>query len=346
MRILAGTSRGVFVIDSNDTNAGNEGGGEPESVLQSRGVRDLYLHRVNAGSAPICFAGTGAGLYRSTDAGDSWTQVGFEEEEVWQVRGVGNLLYAGTQPAGLYRSTDAGATWEPVDSFMNAPEASDWCVPVEPKLPGRARAIVVDPDDPRRVLVGVEVGGIMATEDGGESWRLTLPGDNPDLHMLSLHPTEPNTVFASTGYGRLDGVAEMVEGNAGVFRSEDFGRSWQYAWRGITPRYSRPMCIDPRQPVSLTVASAPTAFSNFKEPDGAGAMLFRSVDGGESWHSLVDAAHSPSRANIHGLTPDPSEGGGVVIGTDTGEVWRVNTDSQWTCVATGIPAVLALGAIA
>jgi hypothetical protein len=137
----------------------------------------------------------------------------------------------------------------------------------------------------------------------------------------------------------------MVEGNAGVFRSDDHGLTWRYAWRGITPRYSRPMCIDPRSPFGLTVASAPTAFSSFRDAQGAGAMLFRSEDGGDSWRSLCDEAHSPSRANIHGLAADPEISGGVVIGTDTGELWRVSNDAHWTQLGSGMPAVLSVCAV-
>ncbi len=112
----------------------------------------------------------------------------------------------------------------------------------------------------------------------------------------------------------------MIEGNAGVFRSDDYGESWQYAWKGITPRYSRPMCIDPRAPYGLTIASAPTAFSSFKDEEGAEAMLFRSEDEGQSWRSICDAAHTPSRANIHGLEPDPEVPGGVLIDAAEREV--------------------------
>jgi photosystem II stability/assembly factor-like uncharacterized protein len=329
MNILAGTSRGVYSLTGSDA----------RQVLESRGVRDL----VKLGER--LFAGTGAGLYASDDAGDSWLPVGMQDYEVWQIRSSGDgILYASTQPAALFRSDDGGDTWSEVESFANAPQAESWCIPLDSPLPGRARALVIDQLDPRRMWVGVEVGGIMRTEDGGESWELGLPGDNPDLHMMYAHPTRPDVLYASTGYGRLDGIAEEIEGNAGVFRSEDRGASWQYAWKGITPRYSRPMCVDPRAPYGLTIASAPTAFSSFKAEDGAQAMLYRSEDGGESWRSLCDSDHSPSHDNIHGLTPDPDVSGGVLIGTDTGDVWRVSDDAQWTQLGNGMPAVLSIAA--
>ena len=336
MTILAGTSRGLFRFAEECAARPGEPGAEP--VLHERGVREI----VGIGSR--LYAGTSTGLFVSDDDGMSWRNAGIEGCAVWQVRASrdGTLIYAAAEPAALFRSRDGGVSWEEVESFAAVPEAADWCVPVEPPMPGRARALIVDQENPDRIRVGVEVGGIMSSDDGGTSWRLDLPGANPDIHMLSAHPAHSEVLFATTGYGRLDGVAPMVEGNAGVFRSDDGGAEWRYVWHGVTPRYSRPMCIDPRPPYSLTVASAPNAFSSYKDPVGAEAMLFRSEDCGASWRSLGDAAHSPSTANFHGLAPHPSAPGDVVVGTDTGEVWRVTDAGDWRLLTSGLPAVMAL----
>ena len=69
-------------------------------------------------------------------------------------------------------------------------------------------------------------------------------------------------------------------------------------------------------------------------------MLLRSKDRGKSWRSLCDEAHTPSTANIHGLATDSERVGGVVIGTDDGEVWRISNDAQWTALADNLPPVL------
>jgi len=90
------------------------------------------------------------------------------------------------------------------------------------------------------------------------------------------------------------------------------------------------------------VGSSPTAFSAFKDEGGAKAMLFQSVDGGETWRSLCDPAHSPSAANFHGLVPDPAAAGGVLVGTDTGEIWRVSDGGEWTRLGSALPAVLSI----
>ncbi len=326
MMLCAGTSKGVYTI----TDAG------VRCALESRGVRELV------GAAGRLFAGTGDGLYVSGDDGASWRASGLAGREVWQLRdNGGGLLYAGTAPTGLFRSADGGESWTEIPALAELAEAGGWCIPTNPPVAARTRALVVSGD---RIWAGVEVGGIAVSEDAGATWSMVLPGDNPDLHMMFAHPEAPDTLYASTGYGRLDGVAEMVEGNAGVFRSEDGGASWVYAWRGITPRYSRPMCIDDRAPYGLTVASAPTAFSNYRQNNGAEAMLFRSEDGGDSWRSLCDQAHSPSAANFHGLTVDPEVPGGVLVGTDTGEVWQVGNDAEWRLCGDGMPAVLSIAA--
>ncbi len=87
----------------------------------------------------------------------------------------------------------------------------------------------------------------------------------------------------------------------------------------------------------VTVASAPTAFSHYKDEGGAHAGLYRSDDHGQSWRSLCDDAHLPSPVNFHGLITDPDNVGGVLVGTDTGEVWQVSDDAEWAELGSGLP---------
>ena len=327
MKIIAGTKEGVFVVDKGST----------RQTLAATDVWDLV--ETNG----YLFASTGKGLFRSNDAGESWQLAGLDNLEVWQTRSASDgVLYACTQPPALYRSTDSGETWLEVESFAHVPEAADWCLPTTPVTPGRARALVIDRNDPSRIWVGIEVGGIMHTSDAGKTWSLVVPGDNPDVHMMYADPKSSDVIYTSAGFGRFDGVAELVEGNAGVYRSEDGGKTWHFAWRGVTPLYARPMCIDLRPPFGLTVATAPGAGSHYSQEGGAKAMLFRSYDGGESWISLCDDDHSPSSANIHGLTPDPEHPGGVLIGTDTGEVWAISPEAEWSLLGSGMPSVLSV----
>jgi hypothetical protein len=253
-------------------------------------------------------------------------------------------LYASTQPAHLFNSQNGGDTWQEVSTFLEAPGAQRWCVPNSP-LGARALALAFDPFDAQRFWVGVEVGGVVATEDGGAHWSVSQPCGNADIHVLATHPLRPGVLFATTGYGRND-TAPMEPQMAGPYRSTDGGATWTYLGETMRPHYTRAMCIDPRPPFAFTVPAMPDVRSSVKDPDGAQAMLFQSTDDGATWCSLGDQAHSPSAVRLTAITPDPDQPGGVLVGTETGEVWRVSPEATWTQLNDSLPPVQALFALA
>jgi hypothetical protein len=156
-------------------------------------------------------------------------------------------------------------------------------------------------------------------------------------------PARAEVLYATTGFGRPDDDPQpLAERIAGLFGSRDGGRTWRYLWENLQPRYTRPMCIDPRAPYAVTVGCAPNAFSSHRDPGGAKAMLYQSTDGGETWRSLGDADHSPSTANIFAVAPAAEGSSSVLVGTDTGEVWRVSPQAEWSLLAKGLPPVQAL----
>jgi hypothetical protein len=75
----------------------------------------------------------------------------------------------------------------------------------------------------------------------------------------------------------------------------------------------------------------PVAASGAEHRDGYSPGV--SYEDGDRWD------HSPSAAQIHAVTADPETSGGVLVGTDTGEVWRVRPDARWTRVVQGLPMV-------
>ncbi len=328
MNLLIGTAQGAYLKKRADP--------KPTSGLEALNLRHLSR------SGPALLAGADTGLFRSLDNGQTWTPSGIEGRFVWDICARDEKLYAVTQPAELHVSTDHGATWKEIESFRLSPEAARWCVPITPPLPGRARTMVIDPANPRRWWIGVEVGGVAITTDAGATWTMSLPYQNSDPHVLVGHPEKPGVLFVSTGLGRLDNRQGMQQRIGGVFRTDDGGATWQYVWKPSMPRYTRPMCIDPRAPYAVTAGSGPTAFSSFKDPDGARAELYQTVDEGRTWTRLGDPAHSPSQANFHVVAPDPEVVSGVLVGTDTGEVWRVTPEAKWTLLAEGLPQVQAL----
>jgi photosystem II stability/assembly factor-like uncharacterized protein len=328
MEFVVGTSAGVFL---------GESGKPAEGINAGLGVRSM------AQAGDQVFAAGTDGVYRSSNGGRSWMRSGVDGGEVWSVMAApdhARTLYASTQPARLFVSRDRGDSWQEINSFLDAPGAARWCVPNNPQG-ARALALAFDPFNPLHWWVGVEVGGVVATEDGGRHWSVSQPGGNADVHLLAAHPQQAGLLFATTGYGRNDDKA-MQPRMAGPYRSVDGGVTWEYLGSNMQPHYTRPMCIDPRSPYVLTIPAAPDVRSSVKDPGGAQAMLYQSDDHGSTWRSLGDVAHSPSEARLTAVTPDPERTGWVMVGTETGEVWRVSPESIWTQLSEGLPPVQAL----
>jgi photosystem II stability/assembly factor-like uncharacterized protein len=327
MNFLVGTNAGVFLGES----------GQPAAGIEGRGVRQLVK-----GDGHL-FAAGADGVYASTDDGRSWARLGVDAGEVWSVLaapGDGGTLLASTQPAHLFRSDDGGSTWREVTSLLEVPGSERWCVPDNP-IGARAITIAADPFEARRYWVGVEVGGVLATADDGAHWSVTEPCGNADVHMLVPHPKRAGVLFATMGAGRLDtSPGEPLV--PGPYRSDDGGQTWQYLGTELQPRYARVLCVDPRPPYVLTVPAMPNFRSSAREPGGAQAMLFRSEDEGGTWRSLGDAAHAPSNVRLTAVAPDPREAGAVLVGTESGEVWRVSAEARWDRLCDGLPPVQAM----
>jgi hypothetical protein len=329
MNFIAGTSSGVYV---------------GASGIKSEGLVAGAVHHLSRVNGAI-FAGSADGIYKSSDDGKSWKRSGAEGCDVWHVTAHPSekgVLFAGTQPAHMFRSDDGGATWASFDAFLDAPGSDRWCLPGGQTA--RALTLAIDPFDAEHIVCGVEVGGVVASENGGRDWSTTLAGENADIHVLVAHPHDRRVIYATTGHGRNDDIP-MEPRMAGLYRSQDGGVSWQYLGDRMEPFYTRPICVDSRPPYAITVPTAPAVRSTITDPGGAQSVLFRSDDGGDTWRSLGDSTHSPSEARLTAVTPDEDQAGWALVGTETGEVWRVGPECEWTKLVEGIPPVLSLLAL-
>src|SRR5216683_2116688 len=306
---IIGTTEGVFVAQPGTPATATDLAGHDVKVLRQANGRLL--------------AGAADGIYGSDDGGSSWRRVGLPDQEVLEVMPAPSdprLIYAGTRPAALFRSRDGGQTWAEVDSFSRAFDPENLGLPDIPSWPPGARAhtIVVDSTNPRRCMVGIEVGGVVTTEDDGDTW--------------------------STVLGRVGRLAEVPNEQrvAGMFGSEDGGRTWRFLWGAMARQYTRPLCIDPRPPNAVTVGTAPSAapYIKYRQPGGAQGVVYQSTDRGATWRSIGDEDHSPSVAAPLCVIPAPETAGHVLVGTDQGEVWHVAADqSKWTLLVGDLPPV-------
>ena len=161
------------------------------------------------------------GVRRSSDGGQTWIDCRLPSPQVFSVAvsAADGTVYAGTEPSALYRSDDRGESWRELEGLLELPSRPTWSFPPRPWT-SHVRWIAPSPHDADVVLAGIELGGLMRSTDGGETWQDQRPGSQPDVHSLAWHP-------------RVDGRAYEA-GGGGAAWSEDGGDSW-HRRRGPRP---------------------------------------------------------------------------------------------------------------
>ncbi len=118
----------------------------------------------------------GGGLRRSSDGGLNWDDAGFPADAVFSVAvAADGAVYAGTEPSALYRSDDGGGSWRELSGLLELPSQPTWSFPPRPWT-SHVRWIAPSPHDVDLLLVGIELGGLMRSSDGGETWEDHRPG--------------------------------------------------------------------------------------------------------------------------------------------------------------------------
>ena len=187
--------------------------------------------------------GCRGGLKRSVDGGDSFEELPLPEPDVFSVAvsAADGAVYAGTEPSRLFRSRDGGESWEELLALQEIPSRADWSS-ARPWT-SHVRWIAPSPHDREVVLVGIELGGLMRTEDGGGSFSDHRPEAARDVHCLAWHPSAPGRAYEAGG----DGTAW----------SRDGGRSWHKADAGRERGYAWALAVDPADPERWFVSAAP-----------------------------------------------------------------------------------------
>ncbi|HEU5322191.1 MAG TPA: hypothetical protein VFX28_15415 [Methylomirabilota bacterium] len=289
----------------------------------------VHAVTVHPTSPDVVYLGTHRGPYRSTDGGERWERLGFPDDggEVWSVMAHPadpRTLYAGTSPVGVFRSEDGGDTWR------RLPRATQ---PERVQMPFACRVmrLAADPARPAALYAALEVGGVMRSLDGGETWDDCCA----DLLALAERPNLKSRIASDTDVeGMLDAHALCVSAarpdtvilalRMGLFRSADRAAHWQDMEVGrFSPlTYARDVRVSPHDPRVLYACLSPASRST----DGA---LYRSADLGDTWTRFdhgVAASSTMMAVALHSADPDQVHGatrGGQVLGTtDGGRTWR------------------------
>ena len=278
--------------------------GEPEVLLRGVGARCMAVdpHDPNR-----LFVGTlDNGLYASEDGGSTWRgdENGLGDRRVLSVAvspshlqsGV-SVVYAGTEPSNLYRSEDGGRTWQLLPALRDLPSEPHWSFPPRPWT-HHVRTIALHPTDPDWLAVGIELGGVMRSRDGGATWYDHNPEAHSDAHELLTHPRAPERVYEAAGQG--------------IARSRDLGEHWTKLQDGLDRHYAWAQAIDPADPDLWYVAVSRSPFAAHGDGDGQ-AHLWRSR--GNGWVSVDGWGDSPElRRMPYALTALPGQSNRLLVG--------------------------------
>jgi photosystem II stability/assembly factor-like uncharacterized protein len=273
----------------------------------------------------------GDGIYRSADAGLTWTHLPLEDAQQIPDLAVdphdANRLYAAvlghpfgpSSQRGVYRSTDAGKSWSRVLYVDDDTGAS--FVRIDPQnsqvLYAGLWNVRAGPWEDNNVYNGRK-GGLFKSTDGGEHWRRLAAGLPDDLSQIDvvIAPSSPNRLYATiatTEDGEYDSAAGL-----GVFRSDDAGEHW---YRVTT---------DPRPALRIGGGDLALLKVDPHNPDvlySASLVVQKSTDGGVHWTSLRG---SPGGDDYQNLWISPEDSRRIALVSDQGGIITVNGGATWS----------------
>ena len=304
------TKTGVVVVDGN---------GEVRRGLNGRFITSIIARE------GVILAGTRDGIFMLEEGnGRCWTERsnGLTQRHVrWLAfhPDISDREFAGTEDAAIFVSQNGGASWQECSEVATLRNQFGWWMPYSSGA-GCVRDFAFHGS---RTYAAVEVGGLLRSDDGGQSWRLAGGSDgkprfrqpdpgyiHADVHSVVVHPSSPDLVFAATA--------------GGLFCSKNGGDSWT-ALRDDC--YIRAVWVNPTDAQQMILGVA-------NSPENKNGHICRSNDGGNSWQTLSD------------IWPSKMVERFVPIGTtlfallSNGELLKSEDNFQeWRPVLEGIPGI-------
>jgi photosystem II stability/assembly factor-like uncharacterized protein len=241
------------------------------------------------------------GVRRTSDGGRSWVDCELPEPGVFSlaVSAADGAVYAGTEPSRLFRSDDRGESWRELEALLTLPSRPSWSFPPRPWT-SHVRWIAPSPHDADLLLVGIELGGLMRSSDGGASWQDHRPGAQPDVHSLAWHPRLPGHAYEA--------------GGGGAASSSDAGDTWEAADEGRDRHYTWSVAVE-ADCWYVSASTGPFAAHGRGDPE---ARIYRRRDG-EPWQPLAGGLPEPLPAMPYALL---ATDGRLFAGLADGRLWE------------------------
>jgi uncharacterized protein (TIGR03437 family) len=292
-------------------------------------ISSLAVHPTNSQIvlATAGFNATFNGIWRSSDAGATWTRVASQGggNEVF-FDSTGANAFASMEGVGVFRSTDAGATWTSVSTGLPSSGI------------GRIE-IALSPSNAQVLYAGVTAGsgtalqGFYTTVDGGAHWTQLASTPNycaPQCgydHFVTIHPTDPKTVFVG-GADRAGSTGDGSGGTGGlskIFRSTDSGVTWTEVSQGPNG-----IGLHPDLHIGVFTADGSKLFIGH---DGGVNSTTTPLAAGVNWTDLN--ATFATTQYYPGISIHPTDINIAIAGTQDNGTQRYTGQAQWSEVTCG-----------
>lgn len=303
-------------------------------IFDSQRIASIGAIAVAPSDPNIIYAGSGEadmrsdisfgdGIYKSTDAGQTWTNIGLRDSRqigriavhpkdpnIVYVAALGHA-YGPNSERGVYRSSDGGRTWRKV--LDKGPDVGAIDLDLLTDDPGVIYAAMWRSRRPPWSTYAPLEGpgsGLYKSTDGGDSWTQLQGGGLPDGDWGRV-----GVAIAPGTHGQR--IYALIEAKAaGLYRSDDGGKTWTHA--GSDPRitsrawYFSGVTADPKNPDVVYLPNV---------------ALYRTSDAGKSF-SVVRGA--PGGDDYHSLWIDPTDSSRMILGTDQGTTISVDGAKTWS----------------
>ncbi len=272
----------------------------------------------------------GDGIYKSTDAGKTWTHLGLRDG-----RGIPALAvdprdanrvfaavlghpYGANEERGIFLSTDGGENWQKVISKGENIGGSD--VEIDPSNPDVVYASLWEvrlgpwEDGNQYNRTG---GGLFKSTDGGKTWRSLTNGLPKGIIQIdvAIAASQSSRLYATVASEHAD---NSPGSDLGIYRSEDAGENWQR------------IATDTRPALRIGGGDLPVPKVDPKNPDvvyTASIVTMKSADGGKTWISLRGA---PGGDDYQNLWINPNYPSIILLASDQGALVTVNGGKTWS----------------
>lgn len=256
-----------------------------------------------------------SGLFYTRDGGAHWhrAEPNTPKMMLFSALALNGGVMVGTVPSAVYRSKNGG--WEELAGVrLHSAGAS---FPPSPELQSRARYLTFDPENKNRLYAGIEVGGMVFSDDSGKNWQPANAGlTDMDIHEVLASRENSGMVFLACGEA--------------CFRSPDRAGHW----KNISPKtHDYGISVAEDKNGVVYVGAAKGRPNLWIRDQGAMAAIFRSLDKGSNWEKVIDNLNG----GVMHMCPTP-DGNGMVAGTSDGSLFMID-DSGAREVVSGLPFV-------